>query len=209
MNTNTHASNINKAKVVWFILLSIPFIWMLYQVVLAPQWLGADPAKSLVDQSGTWAIRSILLALAITPLRILSNKTYWLHVRRMTGLYAFFYAALHFLVYSVFLLQLDFSRIYTEIVHRPYIIVGAIALILYIPLAITSTHAWKKKLKRNWVKLHRLVYIIGILAVIHMTWLKKVGLLYTWPYALILVVLLLIRFIPLLKRKIKKKEINA
>ena len=117
----------------------------------------------------------------------------------MAGLFAFFYAIVHFLVYIGFFLQLDFSRIYQEIIHRPYIIVGAIALILYLPLAITSTKQWQRRLKRNWIKLHKLVYLIGILAVIHMTWLKKVGLMDTWPYALILVVLLLIRLIPKLK----------
>lgn len=188
-------------KVIWFIVLLLPFTWMAYAVLLAPQYLGADPAKALVDQSGLWAIRSILLALAITPLRIVSGQAWWIHLRRMTGLYAFFYACIHFAVYSVFLLQLDFSRIATELVQRPYIIVGALALILYVPLAITSTQGWKKTLKRNWVKLHRLVYAIGVLAVIHMTWLKKVGLYDTWPYALILAVLLLIRLYPLLKRK--------
>jgi len=181
---------------------------MSYQAVLTPEHLGADPAKTLVDQSGLWAIRSILLALAITPLRIVTGQAWWIHLRRMTGLYAFFYATVHFVVYSVFLLQLDFSRIGSELVQRPYIIVGAIALILYIPLAITSTQGWKKRLKRNWVKLHRLVYIIGVLAVIHMTWLKKVGLYDTWPYVLILLVLLLIRFYPSLKRRLSAKTLH-
>lgn len=195
-------------RIVWFLLLLVPFAWMSYQAVLTQEHLGADPAKTLVDQSGLWAIRSILLALAITPLRIVTGQAWWIHLRRMTGLYAFFYATVHFVVYSVFLLQLDFSRIGSELVQRPYIIVGAIALILYIPLAITSTQGWKKRLKRNWVKLHRLVYIIGVLAVIHMTWLKKVGLYDTWPYVLILLVLLLIRFYPSLKRRLSAKTLH-
>lgn len=189
-----------KAKPFIFIILLLPFLWMAYQAVLAPQLLGADPAKGLVDQSGIWAIRMILLALAITPIRILSANSQWIHIRRMTGLYAFFYALIHFLVYIVFFLQLDLSRIYQEIIHRPYIIVGAIALLLYIPLVITSTHAWQRRLKRNWVKLHKLVYVIGILAVIHMTWLKKIGLMDTWPYALILIVLFIIRLWPRFKK---------
>lgn len=193
-------SMILKAKPVIFILLLVPFLWMAYQAVFLPQALGADPAKSLVDQTGLWAIRMILLALAITPLRIISGNSQWIHIRRMTGLYAFFYALVHFLVYITFFLQLDLSRIYQEIIHRPYIIVGAIALLLYIPLVVTSTHAWQRRLKRNWAKLHKLVYAIGILGVIHMTWLKKIGLLDTWPYVLILVVLLLIRLWPRLKK---------
>lgn len=201
---NTAAIWFKKLKPLWFILLSLPFCWMLYQVVLAPEQLGADPAKSLVDQSGLWAIRAILLALAITPLRIVTKQTGWIHWRRMTGLFAFFYATVHFLAYFIFLIQADLGRIYNEILHRPYIVVGFIALILYIPLAITSTHAWQKRLKRNWGRLHKLVYIIGVLAVIHMTWLKKVGLMDTWPYVLILVVLLAIRWIPKLKTYFKK-----
>jgi sulfoxide reductase heme-binding subunit YedZ len=192
---------IQKSKPLTFGLLLLPLLWMLYQAVLAPQLLGADPAKALVDQTGEWAIRSILFALAITPLRILTGLTGWIHWRRMAGLFAFFYALAHFLVYIGFFLQLDLSRIYQEIIQRPYIIVGAIALILYLPLVITSTQQWQRRLKRNWIKLHKLVYLIGILAVIHMTWLKKIGLMDTWPYALILMVLLLIRFIPKLKQQ--------
>lgn len=180
-------------RVAVFALLLLPFLWMLYQVVLAQQLLGADPAKSLVDQSGSWAIRSILLALAMTPLRIVTGSTVWIRLRRMVGLYAFFYAAIHFMVYYVFLLQGQWHRIFEEITHRPYIIVGAIALLLYVPLAITSTQGWKKRLKRHWITLHRLVYVIGVLAVIHMTWLKKVGLYDTWPYAALLIFLLGIR----------------
>lgn len=196
---------IQKLKPLMFVLLLLPFLWMVYQAVLAPQLLGADPSKGLVDQSGEWAIRSILFALAITPLRILTGLTGWIHWRRMTGLFAFFYALAHFLVYIGFFLQWDISRIYQEIIHRPYIIVGAIALLLYLPLVITSTKQWQRRLKRNWIKLHKLVYLIGILAVVHMTWLKKIGLMDTWPYALILVVLLLIRLIPKLKQQKNNK----
>lgn len=196
---------IQKLKPLMFVLLLLPFLWMVYQALLAPQLLGADPSKGLVDQSGEWAIRSILFALAITPLRILTGLTGWIHWRRMTGLFAFFYALAHFLVYIGFFLQWDISRIYQEIIHRPYIIVGAIALLLYLPLVITSTKQWQRRLKRNWIKLHKLVYLIGILAVVHMTWLKKIGLMDTWPYALILVVLLLIRLIPKLKQQKNNK----
>lgn len=196
---------IQKLKPLMFVLLLLPFLWMVYQALLAPQLLGADPSKGLVEQTGEWAIRSILFALAITPLRILTGLTGWIHWRRMAGLFAFFYALAHFLVYIGFFLQWDISRIYQEIIHRPYIIVGAIALLLYLPLVITSTKQWQRRLKRNWIKLHKLVYLIGILAVVHMTWLKKIGLMDTWPYALILVVLLLIRLIPKLKQQKNNK----
>lgn len=193
-----------KFKPVVFILLLLPALWMLYQALIAPALLGPDPAKSLVDQSGLWAIRAILLSLAMTPLRLLTQQTWWILYRRMTGLYAFFYALIHFLIYSLLLLGADLSRIGEELTRRPYIIVGMIALIFYLPLAITSTHAWQRRLKRNWARLHQLVYIIGILAVVHMTWLKKVGLYDTWPYALILVFLLGIRIVDRLGKKYAK-----
>ena len=184
---------ISYSKPVLFLMLLSPALWLSYQAFFAPELLGADPAKALLDQTGLWSIRIILLALAVTPLRILTKQNYLIQYRRMTGLFAFFYAVLHFLVYSVLLLELDVARISTEIVQRPYIVVGFIALLLYVPLAITSTKGWQRRLKRNWVKLHKLVYLIGILAVVHMTWLKKVGLYDTWPYALALIILLGIR----------------
>ncbi|MBC7751117.1 MAG: sulfoxide reductase heme-binding subunit YedZ [Candidatus Saccharibacteria bacterium] len=174
---------------------------MIYQAVFAQQLLGADPAKSLVDQSGLWAIKSILFALAMTPLRILTKQSFFIIFRRMTGLFAFFYAITHFLIYSILLLGLDLSQLGTELTRRPYIIVGFIALLLYVPLAITSTNGWQRQLKRNWIRLHKLVYVIGILAVIHMTWLKKLGLTTTWPYALALVILLGIRIVNTLNNR--------
>ncbi len=179
-----------KLKPVVFILLLCPALWMIYQAIFAQHLLGADPAKSLVDQSGIWAIRSILFALAMTPLRLITKQTFFVIYRRMTGLFAFFYALSHFLIYSILLLGLDLSQLGTELIQRPYIIVGFVALLLYVPLAITSTNGWQRRLKRNWVKLHKLVYIIGILAVIHMTWLKKLGLTTTWPYAMALIIVL-------------------
>ncbi len=186
---------ISYSKPPLFLILAAPALWLSYQAFFAPQLLGADPAKALLDQTGLWSIRIILLALAVTPFRILTKQNYLIQYRRMTGLFAFFYAGLHFLVYSVLLLELDVARISAEIVQRPYIVVGFIALLLYVPLAITSTKGWQRRLKRNWVKLHKLVYLIGILAVVHMTWLKKVGLYDTWPYALLLIVLLGIRIV--------------
>jgi len=182
-----------KAKPLVFLLLMLPAAWMLYQALFAQGLLGPDPAKSLVDQSGLWAIRILLLALAITPLRIITQHSYLLIYRRMVGLYAFFYALMHLLIYTFLLLGADWARVGQELTQRPYIIVGLIALILYLPLAITSTHSWQRRLKRHWSTLHKLVYLIGILAVLHMTWLKKVGLYDTWPYVLILLLAFLIR----------------
>jgi len=183
-----------------FILLLAPALWMVYQAVFN-QLGAADPAKHLVDESGTWAIRMILLALAVTPLRLITGQVIWIHFRRMVGLYAFFYASIHFLLYGTLLLGWDFSLLGDELTHRPYIIVGFFALMFYLPLAITSTHGWQHRLKKRWKTLHRLVYAIGILAVIHMTWLKKLGLVSTWPYALTLIILFAIRIADWAKHK--------
>jgi methionine sulfoxide reductase heme-binding subunit len=176
-------------KVVVFLLLLLPALWLLIQIVLLPQQLGVDPAKAVVDQTGEWAIQSLWLALTITPLRILTGISQWIRYRRMVGLFAFFYSLLHILAYSVLLIGLDLGQLINDLTQRPYIIVGAIAFVAYLPLVITSTQHWQRKLKRHWVQLHRVVYLIAILALLHLTWLKKVGLYDSWPYLLILVLL--------------------
>ena len=180
-------------KVVVFLLLLLPALWLLIQIVLLPQQLGADPAKAVVDQTGEWAIQSLWLALTITPLRILTGVSQWIRYRRMVGLFAFFYSLLHILAYSVLLIGLDLGQLINDLTKRPYIIVGAIAFMAYLPLVITSTQSWQRKLKRHWVQLHRVVYLIAILALLHLTWLKKVGLYDSWPYLLILVLLFSLR----------------
>jgi sulfoxide reductase heme-binding subunit YedZ len=138
----------------------------LYKSCLLPQQLGADPAKAVVDQTGEWAIQSLWLALTITPLRILTGISQWIRYRRMVGLFAFFYSLLHILAYSVLLIGLDLGQLINDLTQRPYIIVGAIAFVAYLPLVITSTQYWQRTLKRHWVQLHRVVYLIAIFGVI-------------------------------------------
>ena len=188
------------SKVGVFLLLLMPAMWLLLQIVFLPQQLGADPAKVLVDQTGEWAIQSLWLALTITPLRILTGVSQWIRYRRMVGLFAFFYSLLHILAYSVLLIGLDLGQLINDLTKRPYIIVGAIAFMAYLPLVITSTQSWQRKLKRHWVQLHRVVYLIAILALLHLTWLKKVGLYDSWPYLLILVLLFGLR----IREKLRK-----
>jgi len=165
------------AKVVVFLLCLLPAGILLYKVYLAymgsPVDLGPDPPKTLSLETGEWAIRLLILSLAITPLRYLLNWPYLWQYRRMIGLYGLFYTVLHFLVFLVFILQMNFADLGKEIVERPYITIGFIALVLLLPLGFTSFQAAQRKLGRNWKKLHRLVYVINILAVMHVVWIVR------------------------------------
>ena len=134
--------------------------------------LGADPAKEIVLFTGEWAIYFLFLTLAVTPLRRLVNfKNFhfrWLQThRRMLGLFAFFYALLHVAAFLVFILGLDFSRFAKELVERPYIAVTIPAIILLIVLGVTSTQSMMRRLGKNWIKLHKTIYLIGVLAWLH------------------------------------------
>jgi sulfoxide reductase heme-binding subunit YedZ len=138
-----------------------------------PVDLGPDPPETLALETGQWAIRFLVIGLWITPARYLLNAPSLWQYRRMIGLYALFYVILHFLVFLVFILQLSFSDLGRELVERPYITLGFLALILLLPLGLTSFQAAQRKLGRNWKKLHRLVYLINILAVLHVVWIVR------------------------------------
>lgn len=135
--------------------------------------LGPDPAETLVRELGEWAIRLLWVTLAITPLRKLTGQSWLTRLRRMFGLYTLFYVSLHFLSYGTFLLGWDLAALGDDLRERPYIVVGFIALLLLIPLGVTSTDAWRRRLKRDWVRLHRLVYVIAALAMVHFFWIAK------------------------------------
>ena len=152
--------------------------------------LGADPVAEIEHRSGLWALRMLMLALAVTPLRQLSGKPVLLRFRRMLGLYAFFYASLHFSAYLVLDLRGYWTQIFEEIVKRPYITVGFSAWLLLLPLALTSTKGWIRRLGRNWARLHKLVYAIGVLAVLLFWWLVKSDIREPLLYATILALLL-------------------
>lgn len=155
--------------------------------------LGPDPVKALVDQTGLWAIRCLLLCLAMTPLRRLSGRSFWGRYRRMLGLFALFYAVLHVGSYVFLLFGARWSELATELTKRPYIIVGALALLMMLPLGLTSTRGMQRRLKHRWIRLHRLIYPLAILALLHFSWVKKLGLYDVWPYALALFALLGLR----------------
>lgn len=152
--------------------------------------LGADPVAEIEHRLGLWALRLLMLTLAITPLRQLTHQPVLIRFRRMLGLYVFFYATLHFMAYLVLDLRGYWAQIFEEIAKRPYITVGFTAWLLLVPLAITSTQAAIRRLGRNWARLHRLVYAVGVLAVLHFWWLVKSDVREPALYAAILAVLL-------------------
>ena len=152
--------------------------------------LGTNPVETLSHRTGDWSLRFLLLALAITPLRRLSGWNGLQKLRRMLGLFAFFYVCLHFSVYLIFDQFFDLSAILEDIAKRPYITVGFLGFLLLIPLAITSTNSMIKRLGRNWQRLHRLVYLIGVLGVMHYWWLVKADIREPALYAALLAALL-------------------
>ena len=152
--------------------------------------LGADPVAEIEHRLGLWALRLLLLALAVTPLRQLTGQAALVRFRRMLGLYAFAYASLHFAAWLALDLRGYWTQVFEEIAKRPYITVGFAAWLLLVPLAVTSTQGWMRRLGRRWGQLHRLVYAIAILAVLHFWWIVKSDYREPLLYAAILAVLL-------------------
>ena len=135
--------------------------------------LGVDPVKELEHECGKTALNLLLLTLAVTPVRELTGQPQLLRLRRMLGLFAFFYVLLHFTIYLVLDLELNFATLGADIAKRPYITIGFTALLLLIPLAVTSTNGMMRRLGRRWQSLHRLVYVIALLGVWHFYWQVK------------------------------------
>lgn len=146
---------------------------LLINVWLAAQdRLGANPIESLTRSSGDWTLYFLTLTLAITPLRRLSGQHWLQALRRMLGLFAFFYACLHFTTFIWFDHFFDLAEVGRDVWKRPFITIGFAALLLLIPLAVTSTDAMQRRLGRRWSQLHRLVYGVALLALLHFWWMR-------------------------------------
>lgn len=163
---------LNLAKPLVFVLALTPFLWLAFRAFQGD--LGVNPAETLQLETGIWALRFLLATLAITPLRRLTGWNQLIQYRRMLGLFAFFYAALHFLTYLVLDQFFAFDLIPKDIVKRPFITMGFTAFVLMIPLAVTSTKGWIRRLGRRWQLLHRLIYVSAIAAAVHYLWKVKV-----------------------------------
>ncbi|MBX3645387.1 MAG: sulfoxide reductase heme-binding subunit YedZ [Rubrivivax sp.] len=159
-------------KPLLFVLALGPFAYLLHGALT--DGLGANPAEALTRGTGDWTLRFVCLTLAVTPLRQLSGWTAVARWRRMLGLYAFFYGVLHFLCYAWLDMGFDVAQIVRDIPKRPFVLVGTLALLLMLPLAATSFNRAVKALgAARWRRLHRLVYAIGPLAVLHFFWMRS------------------------------------
>ena len=174
-----------------FFLSLIPFIFIVYKIYF--NQLGPEPVKEITHHTGEWTLIFICLTLAMTPLKRLTNLTIWIKFRRMLGLFIFFYATLHMLTYVVIDYRLDFSSISKDILTKRFIFVGFAAWLLLLPLTLTSSRKAIMFLKDKWKKLHRLIYLIAILGVVHFLWLVKFDITEPLIYAAIILVLLLFR----------------
>ncbi len=182
------------AKMLAHALCLAPMVWLVYSAL--NDLLGADPVAHITHETGQWALRFLLICLAMTPLRRLIGQPWPIRFRRLLGLYAFFYASAHLSTYLVLDLGGYWAQIFDDLTKRPYIIIGFAAWLLLLPLAITSTKGWIRRLGRRWGLLHKSVYLIGILAVLHFIWLVKADLREPLIYAAILAVLLAARWKP-------------
>lgn len=173
--------------------------WLSFTIaaeVYAPQArLGADPAIEVVRFLGEWSIRLLLITLSVSTLRRLTGYPRLLQLRRMVGLFAFTYVVCHFLSYLTFLAEFDLALIQEDLVERRFITVGFLGLVLLTPLAVTSTNALRRKLGATWRKLHRLIYLIVPLGLLHLVWLTRDQYGEVFVYALIFAGLMLERYV--------------
>lgn len=199
-------------KKAWVIIKSAVFITCLlpFIALCMDTWqdkLGANPIETLHFTLGDWALRFLCLTLVITPYRQLTGQVWVNRFRRMFGLYAFFYASMHLLVYIALDLSFSWEAFQDEIKESPYILLGLTTFVLLLPLAVTSTQHMQKRLAKNWKKLHRLIYLAAITAVLHYILLTKSDLNEPLIYANLVFVLLVYRIARFLKSKHSAKKL--
>jgi sulfoxide reductase heme-binding subunit YedZ len=170
----------------------IPLAWLVWQAT--QDKLGANPIEAVIHTTGLWALRFLLLSLTATPLRLLFKWNWPMQLRRMLGLFAFFYACLHLTAYIYLDQYFAWADIFEDILKRPYITLGMAAWILLTPLAITSTHKMVQRLGgKRWSLLHKLVYPIATIALLHYALLIKAGWSLAAPYIVIFIILMAVR----------------
>jgi len=195
-------NSVRLVKVALFLVCLVPLGKLVLATFgLAGMSLGANPIEELIHGFGKWGLNFLLITLAVTPVRRLTGFSWLMRFRRMLGLFAFFYVLMHFLTYAGLDQRFDLPVIVEDVIERPYITLGMTALILLLPLAITSTNSMMRRLGRRWQKLHRLVYVISILGVWHFYWQVKQDILEPLIYALILALLLCFRVVIRWRRK--------
>jgi sulfoxide reductase heme-binding subunit YedZ len=194
------AKSVSALKAAVFLAALVPVARLGWALAFDPEALGANPAEFITRSTGDWTLRFLLATLAVTPLRKLFGWHWLAGFRRMLGLYAFFYGVVHLASFVSFDHVFEIQEILKDIVKRPFITVGFTALVLMLPLAITSTDAMARRLgARRWLALHRIVYVIAPLGVLHFWWMVKADLTEPALYAAILAVLLGYRIVAKLK----------
>ena len=182
-----------------FTLSTIPFILILYKIFFNK--LGPEPVKEITSFTGEWTLIFICLTLSMSPLKKITNLILFINLRRMLGLFIFFYATLHLLTYVGIDYRFNFSPIIDDVLKKKYIFIGFSAWLLLIPLTITSSQKMIRILKDKWKRIHRLIYVIAVFGSLHYIWLSKTIFFKPMIYSLIIFLLLLLRF--------KFKNINS
>ncbi len=180
-------------KPIIFLLCLVPAALVVTDAFGLSGQLGANPVEEIQDRFGNWALRFILIALAVTPLRRLTGYNWLLRFRRMLGLFAFFYVLMHFLAWLILDQGLLWSAIVEDLSERPFITIGFAAFVLLTAMAVTSTNGMRRRLGKRWQQIHNSVYVVGILGVWHYWWQVKKDITEPLTYAAILAVLLGVR----------------
>ena len=174
-----------------FVLSTIPFFLITYKIFFNK--LGPEPVKEITHFTGEWTLIFICLTLSMSPLKKFTNFIFWVKIRRMLGLFVFFYATLHLLTYVVIDYRFDWQQITDDVIKKKYIFIGFAAWVLLIPLVLTSSQKMIIVLKHNWKKLHKLIYVIAIFGSLHYIWLSKTIFFKPMLYFVIITVLLILR----------------
>ncbi|EPJ46337.1 MAG: putative sulfite oxidase subunit YedZ [Osedax symbiont Rs1] len=203
-------TNKSRQRLYWWLIFCTALLPLsLLTIAAFTQQLGADPAKEIVQELGTWAINLLWITLAISPLRKLCRWQWLAKYRRMLGLYSFFYAMLHLLAFATFIVGWDIEYLIVEVTKRPYAIVGFIAILLLVPLAVTSTKRMQQRLKKRWLILHKLIYVISILALLHIVWQIRSDFFEALVYGLLLCWLLGYRYLHYRQSKIIDRPVKS
>ena len=181
----------NYIKIPIFFLSLLPILIIFYQIIF--NQLGPEPVKEITHVTGNWTLRFIIITLAMSPLQKFTKLNFWITYRRMFGLFVFFYASAHMMIYVGIDYRFDWSSIGDDIVKKKFIFAGFLAWLLLVPLALTSSKRMIRLLRDKWKKLHKLIYIISLLGIIHYLWLVKVVTIEPLIYLIIIVILLTLR----------------
>lgn len=202
---------LRQVRLIWkpavFALCLLPLLFVIGDAFELTGGLGANPVEEILDRFGNWALRFIMITLAVTPLRRMTGWNWLSRFRRMFGLFTFFYALLHFLTWLILDQGVLMSAIIEDIVKRPFITIGFLALLLLTALAATSTNGARRRLGRRWQTLHNATYLIAILGVWHYWWQVKQDVTEPLIYAVILAILLLPRVIRSQVHKRKRRHL--